>query len=253
MATIYTDFINNVLYGVSAVKVTFPFGKCNIIVNGNVITYHNGIDMVPVAKVMAFEKAKVEAIGYTNSGGNYITLLHGDGVKTLYKHLATGSITTKIGDIIDRHTLIATVGATGNVSGAHLHFEIQVNKVPVDPLPYLQGKLSIKPYDDEIVYTVERPVMPMLKVIATQLNYRDKPNGNVLGRLETILYPYTGHTQVINGYEWAELLLDNMLVYCALNPLWNEVIMPKSELIPFNVSGEKDGQTYTFNLTPIKK
>jgi hypothetical protein len=252
MATIYTDFINNVLYGVSAVKVTFPFGKCNIKVNGTLITFHNGIDLVPIAKVMAFEKAKVEAIGYSNSSGNYITLLHGDGVKTLYKHLATGSITTKIGDIIDRHTLIATAGATGNVSGAHLHFEVQVKGVAVDPLPYLQGKAIIKPYSD-IVYIITRPVMPMLNVIATQLNYRDKPNETIIGRLEVKQYPYTGHSQVVNGYEWAEIIVDNNLVYCALNPLWNEVIMPKSELIPFNVSGEKDGQTYTFNLTPIKK
>lgn len=250
MATIYTDFVNNVLYGVSAVKCTFPFGKCNIVVNGNVITFHNGIDLVPVAQVMAIEKAKVIQIGYTNSGGNYITLLHGDDVETMYKHLATGSMTVKIGQVIDRQTIIAKVGATGNVSGAHLHFEVKVKGTPVDPLPYLQGKLSIKPYDDNN-YVITRPVMPMLDVIATQLNYRDKPNGNVIARLEPKQYPYTGHSQVINGYEWAEILLDDKLVYCALNSAWNTVIMPKQELIPFTVKGTQDGQEYEFTLTPI--
>jgi hypothetical protein len=250
MATIYTDFVNNVLYGVSANKVTFPFGKCDIWVNGNHIIFHNGIDMTPITKVMSIEKGKVSQVAYTNSSGNYITLLHNDGFETMYKHLATGSILVKVGQVIDRQTIIATAGATGNVNGAHLHFEVRLNGLPIDPLPYLQGKLFITPYDEN-AYTITRPIMPMLDVIATQLNYRDKPNGNVIARLEVKQYPYTGHTEKINGYEWGELLLDDKLVYCALNPLWNTVIMPKQPLIPFNVKGEKDGQEYEFSLTPI--
>lgn len=246
---IYTDITNGVLLGVSRVNVTCPFGKVDFWVGNNHITFHNGIDMTPIAPVTAFERAKVKETGYNTSAGNFVVLSHANGFETLYKHLANGSITHKVNEIVEKGIVIGKVGATGNVTGAHLHFEIRENGVPIDPLPYLQGKKTIQPYYE---YVVVRPVMPMLDVIATQLNYRDKPNGNVIGRLEPKQYYYTGHTEKINGYEWGELLLDNKLVYCALNPLWNTVIMPTQPLIPFNVKGEKDGQEYDFSLTPIK-
>ena len=62
--------------------------------------------------------------------GNHIKILNND-VMTLYAHCKT--IYVKEGDIIKQGQAIAEVGATGNVTGPHLHFEIRKDNRYVDP------------------------------------------------------------------------------------------------------------------------
>lgn len=67
--------------------------------------------------------------------GNAILIDHGDGISSLYAHLS--KINVKIGDSVDKNTIIGLVGVTGHTTGPHLHLEIRDNGVQVNPLTYL--------------------------------------------------------------------------------------------------------------------
>ncbi len=69
--------------------------------------------------------------------GNYVIIDHGGNNFTLYGHCNT--LLVGVGDTVAKGQAIATVGTTGNSTGPHLHFEIRLNSVAVDPLPYVQG------------------------------------------------------------------------------------------------------------------
>lgn len=227
MSKVYTDFIHGVLLGVTSVTVTLPFGPCNLNINGSPMTFHSGVDMVPAVKVTPIEKARVKEIGSNATDGNYIVLQHGDDTESVFKHLVSGSILAKVGDIVLRGPAIATAGRTGNTSGAHCHLGIRVKGVWVDPIPYLQGIKKVTPYQD---LTLDRPTLPVLRILVTDLYYRDKPNGTRIKYLEKKDYPYTGKSQLIGGFVWAEIIVNDgtrEFGYCAMNPIWNTLIEPQ--------------------------
>jgi murein DD-endopeptidase MepM/ murein hydrolase activator NlpD len=70
-------------------------------------------------------------IGY----GRHVVIAHQSGMMTLYGHLNAYSV--KPGQAVHQGDLIGVMGSTGNSSGPHLHFELRVNNVPVDPMAYL--------------------------------------------------------------------------------------------------------------------
>ena len=62
--------------------------------------------------------------GYDNSGyGNYVIINHGNGYNTLYAHMS--SIAVSYGQSVSMGSTIGYAGASGNVSGPHLHFEVR--------------------------------------------------------------------------------------------------------------------------------
>ncbi|HKY47736.1 MAG TPA: M23 family metallopeptidase, partial [Acidimicrobiia bacterium] len=60
---------------------------------------------------------------------------HGGGMSTLYAHQS--SIAVSVGEVVTRGEVIGYVGCTGSCTGPHLHFEVRLSGVPVDPLQYL--------------------------------------------------------------------------------------------------------------------
>jgi len=82
-------------------------------------------------------KAIRNSSGYYISYGEYVIIDHHDGTKTLYAHLLSGSRTVSVGQKVVQGQVLGTVGSTGNSTGPHLHFEVRVNNVAVNPLPYL--------------------------------------------------------------------------------------------------------------------
>ena len=98
---------------------------------------HDGIDIEGETgdPIMAARDGRVTFAGDDGDGyGTKIVIAHGRGVKTLYSHLSRTLV--KRG-WVKRGTVIGEVGCTGSCSGDHLHFEIQRDGAPVDPLDLL--------------------------------------------------------------------------------------------------------------------
>lgn len=79
---------------------------------------------------------------------------------------------------------------------------------------------------------IDRNGLPTITIIASTLQYRDKPNGDRLGILpQNSKLSYLGKSNKINGYEWAEIVYDNQIVYCALNQEWNTINNAVKEIV----------------------
>ncbi|MBR4282114.1 MAG: peptidoglycan DD-metalloendopeptidase family protein, partial [Clostridia bacterium] len=77
----------------------------------------------------------VEVVEYSSGYGMYIVIDHGDGYQTLYSHCS--AMFVKVGQKVTRGQHIAAIGMTGRATGNHVHFEVRVGGVKVDPAPYL--------------------------------------------------------------------------------------------------------------------
>ena len=100
---------------------------------------HSGLDIGNNTgqPIYAAETGKVEASGWNSGGyGYYIIINHGGGLKTLYGHLS--KILVKNGQNLSRGSVIGAIGSTGRSTGPHLHFEIRVNGIRVNPLGYIR-------------------------------------------------------------------------------------------------------------------
>ena len=79
------------------------------------------------------------------SYGNYILIMHSNGLYTLYAHGQNGSRRVNKGDYVKQGQQIMSVGTTGNSTGPHLHFEVRTGSGGwnnrVDPRPYLAGQI----------------------------------------------------------------------------------------------------------------
>lgn len=99
---------------------------------------HAGIDIAaPVGEpILAPARGKVVYAG--NRAGGYgltVELDHGHGYVTRFAHASRLSV--KVGEEVERGQKIAEVGATGLVTGPHLHYEVELNGVSVDPLDFI--------------------------------------------------------------------------------------------------------------------
>ena len=87
--------------------------------------------------VMAADSGVVVYAGWSNYGyGNLLVIDHGNGWQTAYAHL--NSIGATCGQSVLRGGVVATLGSTGNSTGAHLHFEMIYNGVKVNPRDFIQ-------------------------------------------------------------------------------------------------------------------
>ena len=99
---------------------------------------HAGIDILAPAgaEVLAASPGIAEYAGSGKRGyGRAVILDHGEGITTLYGHLAT--IRVQSGETVPGGAVIGTVGRSGNATTHHLHFELRVDGEAVDPGPYL--------------------------------------------------------------------------------------------------------------------
>jgi murein DD-endopeptidase MepM/ murein hydrolase activator NlpD len=98
---------------------------------------HEGIDIgAPYgADIFAPADGVVVFSGTKPGFGKHIQIDHGYGIETLFAH--SQSVVAKKGDIVKRGTVIAKVGSTGHSTGPHLHYEIRINGVAVDPFYFL--------------------------------------------------------------------------------------------------------------------
>ena len=121
--------------------ITQAFGPSNVVLEppfGPYKHFHTGIDLAaPLGTpVMAAADGLVVAVGHSSIGyGNYVVIAHGAGIATLYGHLLLTN--ASVGDHVGRGQLIGLEGSTGLSTGPHVHFELRVNDLAIDPMPYL--------------------------------------------------------------------------------------------------------------------
>jgi len=101
------------------------------------VRFHFGTDIAVYTGTpfVAFADGQVIAAGENDSWGKYILLYHGNGVYTRYAHASAQYV--RSGDTVARGEMIGRVGATGAVTGPHLHFELRVDGVYRNPEFYL--------------------------------------------------------------------------------------------------------------------
>lgn len=100
--------------------------------------FHAGLDFPAPAgsPVVAAAPGLVTWAGPRAGGwGLAVVVAHGRGIRTLYAHLA--SVHVRVGSRVRAGAPLGTVGATGNASGPHLHFEVRLRGAAVDPAPAL--------------------------------------------------------------------------------------------------------------------
>ncbi len=119
-------------------EITSPYGEFRTYNGGLIQSYHYGVDFgVNFARMNIYAPAKGRVIfaGPLVIRGNATFIDHGWGVYSAYYH--QDEILVQAGDIVEPGQVIGYTGKTGRASGPHLHWEIWVNGVPVQPLDWL--------------------------------------------------------------------------------------------------------------------
>ena len=127
--------VNGILLAVTPVNgmVTSRFGAVSSIRSGA----HTGTDIYSAigTPIIAVASGPVIFAEKNGSYGNLIKIDHGNGVETWYAHC--NKLYSKVGDKISAGDIIAEVGMTGNTTGPHLHLEIRLNGIAINPQKYL--------------------------------------------------------------------------------------------------------------------
>lgn len=114
-----------------ASRITSGFGSGREF-NGTITSRHMGTDFAGTtgAPVLAANRGVVRIVDAFYYGGNVIYVDHGDGLSTAYLHLSRQLV--QVGDTVERGQRIGLVGATGRVTGPHLHLIVRYGAVTVD-------------------------------------------------------------------------------------------------------------------------
>ena len=136
---------------VDALRVSSPFGMRYHPIRHRYME-HKGIDLAaptgtPVYAPADGYVAKAQRYG---GYGNFVEIEHGGHIETRYGHLSAYAV--KQGEYVHKGELIGYVGATGDATGPHLHYEVRIDGDPVNPMPYLlgeDGKLELAVTEDQ--------------------------------------------------------------------------------------------------------
>lgn len=119
----------------SYTSITSPFGY-RVAPTTGASTYHQGVDLdTGTGWPVWATRAGIAYTAYGSSAGNYVTIDHQDGFKSVYMHLSAFSVSS--GTIVSAGQQIGLTGSTGVSTGDHLHFGISYNGVYVNPCLYV--------------------------------------------------------------------------------------------------------------------
>ena len=131
-------------------RITSPYGwrTYTNAADKTIREHHNGIDVVPTRypgesvtddawdfREVTGGKVVAVSTGWNAGRGTLIKVQTAPGIIEFYQHCAAVYVT--VGQQVPQGTVLGRAGATGNVTGAHLHFEVQVNGSPVEPSAWL--------------------------------------------------------------------------------------------------------------------
>jgi murein DD-endopeptidase MepM/ murein hydrolase activator NlpD len=98
---------------------------------------HAGLDFVATqgTPVRAPADGVVSFAGWDSQYGKLVSIDHGFGVLTRFGH--NSQLYVQVGQKVSKYDVISAVGTTGRSTGSHLHYEVRVNSIPVDPVNYI--------------------------------------------------------------------------------------------------------------------
>ncbi|HZB87239.1 MAG TPA: M23 family metallopeptidase [Terracidiphilus sp.] len=134
-------------------RIGSSFGEREDPINGEG-AFHSGIDIEAPSGTPVRAAGDGEVTG-TNMGAGYgrqVVLDHGHDLETVYAHLS--AIAVLPGQHVSRGDIIGYVGQTGRATGPHLHYEVRVHNVPVNPHKYLRTTYSQAMLDGAVPQTV---------------------------------------------------------------------------------------------------
>ncbi len=118
-------------------RITSEFGVRRLL-NGELRSRHLGVDLDGETgdPIVAANRAAVALVGDFYYSGNVVYLDHGNGLVTIYMHMS--EVDVRQGDTVERGQQIGKVGATGRVTGPHVHWHARYGRVAVDGLSLLE-------------------------------------------------------------------------------------------------------------------
>jgi hypothetical protein len=113
------------------------FGVRTHPVTGEVGVMHQGIDISAPrwTIIRAPANGYVEMVANSETMGRYVSLDHGNGIMTRYGHMVMPFV--KEGQVVKRYDVIGYIGNSGRTTGNHVHYEVWVNGVAVNPVHYI--------------------------------------------------------------------------------------------------------------------
>jgi len=124
-------------------RITSPYGIRIDPITGEAGTFHSGLDLTGESKTVCAVRGGTVLVSQmvtdpadpTWEWGHYVAILGDDGCVIYYCHLAERLV--EAGTVVGAGTPIGIEGATGRVTGAHLHLEIRRAGAPISPADYL--------------------------------------------------------------------------------------------------------------------
>jgi len=146
----------------------------------NKIRAHKGVDYAAKTgtPIMASGNGKIIFRGRKNGYGNTIIIQHGSDINTLYAHMSGFNKDFKTGSRVQQGQVIGYVGATGLVTGAHLHYEFRVSGVHKNPLTVKLDQAERLP-DSELENFKQVAAKVMTKFKSEETIASKKPNSNL--------------------------------------------------------------------------
>lgn len=196
-------------------RITSPYGWRTYTTNAGatIREHHNGIDVVPTRypgesvaddawdfREVTGGKVVAVSTGWNAGRGTLIKVQTAPGVIEFYQHCA--AVYVAVGQQVPQGTVLGRAGATGNVTGAHLHFEVQINGTPVEPSAWLglPNAGGTYPGDDTLdggqMYEPDEPEQPPVAAQLQTLCILDAGE-DIIARAQALGLP----VRAVQGYE----------------------------------------------------
>jgi len=134
---------------VEGVRLTSEYGmRWHPVIGGR--RAHKGVDLAgPIGTpVHASADAVVGKAEWFSSYGLYVALEHGGDIETRYGHMSR--LNVYAGQHVHKGDVIGYIGTTGRSTGPHLHYEVRISGVAVNPIPYMQADQFSHPAEDSL-------------------------------------------------------------------------------------------------------
>jgi murein DD-endopeptidase MepM/ murein hydrolase activator NlpD len=122
-------------------RIMSSFGEREDPFNGEG-AFHRGVDISGGygQAIVAPADGVIEEADFRNGYGRTVVINHGHGISTLYGHMSGFAVVS--GQRVTRGDVIGYVGLSGRATGPHVHYEVHINDVPVNPYKYMRMTLA---------------------------------------------------------------------------------------------------------------